>query len=179
MYLCHHPDLAGHCHRQWQVKSPAMQISAVSSSEITLSSSFSCSYILPSTPETIPFCSTFWYSQTHFLLYVPVISLRPPKSLFCVLGCLGFFLVEQWNELNCMDTPQRTSEYECACQPGVNFSVVLHIPSIVLGKSGWRHCHTVHAGHNWWYEKEQSASSKGLPNYCGDPGRGFVFSFLP
>lgn len=90
MWLCHHPDPPGH-HPQWHVKSSAMQIPAVSNSEITLSSSLSCSLISLSEPETIFLCSTLWYSHTYFLLYAPITSLRPTKSLFCVLGCLRVF----------------------------------------------------------------------------------------
>lgn len=178
MWLCHHPDLAGHHHRQpghhhqWQIKSSATQIPAVSNSEITLSPSLSCSYISLSTPEAIPFCFTLWYPHTHFLPCSPVTSLPLQKFGLC-FRFFWFLLVKQWDELNCTDSPQRTAEYEF-CQPGVNFK----IPSIILGKWGWCHCHTAHAGHNWWDEKEQSASSKCLPNYCGDPGRDFFSFFL-
>lgn len=95
MWLCHHPDLAGH-HHQWQVKSSARQIPAVSNSETTLSSSLSCSYISLSTPETIPFCFTLRYPHTHFLHCSPVTSLPLPKFGLC-FRYFWVFLVKQWD----------------------------------------------------------------------------------
>lgn len=82
MCLGHHPDPAGHWHHQpahhWQpwVKPSATQTPAVSDppAEIMLSSSFSCSYVLLSTPQAIPFCSTHPYTHAHFSLHAPVTS---------------------------------------------------------------------------------------------------------
>lgn len=184
MRLGHHPDLAGHCHHQpahhWQlwVKPSATQTPAVSKShaEITLCSSLSYSYVLLSTPWTTVFCSTHQYYTVHFLLHASVTAFPLQRTFFC---CRTVRTTEPHGQHSNQAPKEQPAEYEIVCRAGVNFSVVLHIHSVVLGKQGWRPHHTVHAGQGRHERKAQLGLWKRLPSWGGDAGRGFVFSFLP
>lgn len=104
---------------------------------------------------------THTYTQAHFLLHTPITSFTQQRALF-------FLFVKQWEQLNSMDCSaqapkEQPAESECVSQPGVNFSMVLHIHSVVLGKRGHPH-HTVHTGQDWHNRKAQLDSWKCIPS---------------